>query len=279
MSSPPDSTSSADILPESLTSLEFRAMIGQMDHQLLRRIGSLPHLRALTTDPRCFAGLNGIEGSTPFRAEQDSRSSLLMKLTHLKLEGKTKRDVSPPTLFGSILDFIGANNLQALILGVLGLSFRTRLLQGGAARGRGRGRGGAALGGVDEVPRDILPVIAHRWSQSLRQLELDVDGNPTVVINLLGRLSALHSLKLSGFLEVPHGVGFCSAFTGLASLETLSLYSRWGSNRHLLFDIPSIARLAVLCPKLRELYIAFSESKLEDWISLSWGPISRPHPP
>ncbi|KAJ6569204.1 hypothetical protein B0H19DRAFT_1373460 [Mycena capillaripes] len=247
---------SEGIPPESLTSLEIRAMEGHMDHQLLRRIGSLPHLRALTTDPYYFAGSDpGIMGSALFRAEQDSRGSLFMKLTHLRLEGKPNTEFPPITLFGSILEFIGTNELQSLILG---LSYRTRLSQEGAARGSLA----LLIANIDEA-RDPLHILVRRWSQSLRQLELNVDGNQTAVVTLLGRLSALRNLKLSGSVDglLPSAV-FCSAFARLADLETLSFYSRWGSNRHLLFNIPFIARLAALCPKLREVDIAFSGSNL-----------------
>lgn len=248
---------SEGILVESLTSLEFRSMDGFMDEQTLRLMGSLPRLHSLTTDTSCFVGL------LPCPVAPNSNGPLFMQLTHLKLEGNVSGDPAHRALFGSILGFIASNHLQSLMLRY---SHRlTRISQAG--RGRGRGRGGL-LSGNGEIHKDPLHIIVRRWSESLRHLELDIGSDSTAFVQLLGSLSALRSLKLSGLLPVPHVVDFCSVFVGLAELETLALHS-WGPGaRPISLDMRSIARLAVLCPNLRELHTPFSSSSLSTPIDI-----------
>ncbi|KAJ7912973.1 hypothetical protein B0H13DRAFT_2005651 [Mycena leptocephala] len=228
---------------EYLTSLELRCMVGAMDATLLRRIGSLSHLRSFTVDSGCFSGLDfdhlatRLGQSTPFHFEQNSRERLFMELTHFKVEGNLLAASRPP--FG-VLQIIGSDKLQSLTFA--GYPW-ARSGRGGFRGGRGRGRGRADPAPLREMHEDALHIIARRWSKSLRHLDLHVDHSHIAVSNLLARLSALRVLRLSGCMRVADDGDICSIFAGLAGLEALSLYCGWGSNIHMQLDIRSITGL------------------------------------
>jgi hypothetical protein len=247
---------------EYLTSLELRCMVGAMDATLLRRIGSLSHLRSFTVDSGCFSGLDfdhlatRLGQSTPFHFEQNSRERLFMELTHFKVKGNPLAASRPP--FG-VLQIIGSDKLQSLTFA--GYPW-PRSGRGGFKGGRGRGRGRADPAPLREMHEDALHIIARRWSKSLRHLDLHVDHSHIAVSNLLARLSALRVLRLSGCMRVADDGDICSIFAGLAGLEALSLYCGWGSNIHMQLDIRSITGLLQKCPNLQELDIAFSASTI-----------------
>ncbi|KAF7341026.1 hypothetical protein MSAN_02088300 [Mycena sanguinolenta] len=228
---------------DKVTSLELRRMNGAgLDPTLLRRIGSLPDLRSFTADSSCITDsairnlASDVFESTPPHFDSTSGGQLFTGLTHLRLNGDLTRVDSPVPLF---LEMIGSSNLRSLTLQMA----RTwdSLVQ---AVGRG------TRGAVPSVP--IMHTISHRWSKSLRELDLEVSHSYEAILELLGGLPALCSLKLSGdVLQVPLDKSICSLFAGLRELETLSMccrfcFGEWDPPVSL--NLRSIAILAQMCP-------------------------------
>ncbi|KAJ7483254.1 hypothetical protein FB451DRAFT_1438915 [Mycena latifolia] len=249
---------------DKVTSLELRRINStSLDPTLLRRIGSLPHLRSFTADSTCITDsvirnlAPDLFGSTPSHFDSISGGHLFMELTHLRLNGDLTRVDSPVPLF---LKTIGSRKLRSLTLQMA----RTwdSLVQ---AVGRG------TRGAVPSAP--IMHIISHCWSKSLRELDLEVSHSYEAILELLGGLSALCSLKLSGdvfHVPVPVDKSICSVFAGLRELETLSMccrfyFSEWDPPVSL--NLRSIAILARICPRLRELDIPISTSELPPLVS------------
>ncbi|KAJ7649498.1 hypothetical protein DFH06DRAFT_1208373 [Mycena polygramma] len=234
-----------------LTSLELKFMKGGMDRTLLHRIGHLPHLTSFAAGAGCFASLNLGEiaadsfETAPPHLEQKAHGSLFTQLTHLELLGGLSMEGSSPS-FRTILEIMGTKKLHSLTLkhGMPGL-------------GRRKGWGSSAMTKEHEDP---LPVIASRWSTSLRQLALVINHAHTSFTDFLSRLSGLSSLSLLGFLRVPDTVDISFAFAGLRDLQNLSLHCQWFStgNIPIQLDIRSITRIAELCPELHTLSVVIS---------------------
>ncbi|KAJ7193144.1 hypothetical protein GGX14DRAFT_593264, partial [Mycena pura] len=238
-----------------VTSLEV-ARINGTDPALLRRIGSLPHLRSFKADSTCITDLAirnlapELSGYTSSQFINSSGGSLFTELTDLRLNGDLARTDSPVALF---LQVIGSDELQCLTL---------QKAQTWESLAQAMGRGVRS-----EVPSaSILHTISHRWSKSLRQLDLEVYHSYEAILELLGALPSLCSLKMSGdVLRIPVGKSICSMFAGLSEVGTLSLRCRFYSQEWdppLSFNLRSIAILARTCPRLRELDIPISASEL-----------------
>ncbi|KAJ7193126.1 hypothetical protein GGX14DRAFT_593196 [Mycena pura] len=245
---------------DKLMSLELAKMImnaASPDPTFLRRIGSLPCLRSFRADSTCITEsaiknlAPNLFGSTPSHFISISGRGLFMELTDLRLRGDLIGVKSPVALF---LQLIGSSKLQCLTLQKKKKNWASLLVQG-------EGRG--ARSAVPSAP--ILHTISHRWSKSLRQLDLEVYHSYEAILELLAGLSNLCSLKLSGdILNIPVGKSI-SMFAGLSALETLSLHCRFYLRERGSFvslDLRSISNLALFSPRLRELDIPISASVL-----------------
>ncbi|KAJ7660753.1 hypothetical protein DFH06DRAFT_379510 [Mycena polygramma] len=254
-----------------LTSLELRAMYGVMDATLLRRIGTLPHLRSFTVDSGCFTGLNlnniatrNGHSANPshFEREKTAGQGLFMHLTHLELE---RHPSLPSASIALFMQLIGSTALRSLILGV-------RRVRGRGPSRSGRGRG-AIPDEAGEMHGDPLQTIARRWPR-LRTLHLEVDHSLPAIAHLLHRLPSLRDLKLSGFLhsadpDLDADWDICTAFTHLAELERLSLRCRSSiTDAPLQCDVRAMTRLAAMCPHLQSLDIAVSASTLPSFSTM-----------
>ncbi|KAJ7098947.1 hypothetical protein C8R44DRAFT_356053 [Mycena epipterygia] len=232
----PCSILSEGITLEHLTSLDLRDMKGAMPISLIRQIGSLSHLRSLAADTKCFTGAS-LAAFPDFKSLADSadnRTTLFMGLTYLELRAK------PSTLSSGICVFLQIIGTQSL---------RSLVLQESAP----------ALWNSNKIEGDSFHTIIHRWSKTLRTLELEVYNLSWDNLKLLNRLSALRSVRLSGSLLGPY-CDISSVCTGLSDLEVFSFRCR--SFTPISFDIRSITVLAENCPKLQELDVAISAREL-----------------
>ncbi|KAK7008072.1 hypothetical protein R3P38DRAFT_2552843 [Favolaschia claudopus] len=247
----PFSLLSEGIPLHNLTSLEFRAMFGVMDVNLLRHIGSLPHLRSLTADSGFFTGLNlsnigtrltgtlrpPVNGGGPPQRPASSHGTLFSHLTYLELERHPSLPLSTIALF---LQLIGSQRLRTLILSV--------------RPARKAARAGAKDGSdPHDLAADPLFSIAARWSRTLRHLTLEIDHNHSTIYNFLRHLPALRTLRLTGFLHVPADADIFSIFEGLQALDVLELKLRDGADPpgHMPLDMQGLVRLVRTCPTLR----------------------------